>query len=193
MVKAWFYNPTDEDQREPHQYEPNRPVDLETLAELGVSYWHLNPAKHESDPELDAIREERGYSYTDIIEVSKDKLPGYEDKIKMFFEEHMHSDDEVRYILAGTGYFDVRDREDRWIRIALDAGDAISLPAGIYHRFTLDSANYIKAMRLFVGEPVWTPLNRPQDDHPKRTEWVRTYAAESAAAGGAAGGAGARL
>jgi hypothetical protein len=23
-------------------------------------------------------------------------------------------------------------------------------------------------MRLFVGEPVWTPYNRPQDDHPIR-------------------------
>ncbi|MCD9559351.1 hypothetical protein HAX54_017252, partial [Datura stramonium] len=23
-------------------------------------------------------------------------------------------------------------------------------------------------MRLFVGEPVWTPYNRPQEDHPAR-------------------------
>lgn len=166
-------------------------MELSTLAELGVQYWRLNPAKYESDPELEKIREERGYSYQDIIEVSKEKLAGYEDKIKMFFEEHMHSDDEVRYILAGSGYFDVRDREDRWIRIALDAGDAISLPAGIYHRFTLDSTNYIKAMRLFVGEPVWTPLNRPQDEHPKRLAYLSSHDASSAAA--AAGGAGARL
>ena len=29
--------------------------------------------------------------------------------------------------------------------------------------------NYIKAiMRLFVGEPVWTPVSRPVEQHPSR-------------------------
>ena len=33
----------------------------------------------------------------------------------------------------------------------------------------------LQAMRLFVGEPVWTPLNRPVDDHESRKKYVETY------------------
>eukprot|EP01025_Chloroclados_australasicus_P028414 TRINITY_DN28171_c0_g1_i2.p1 TRINITY_DN28171_c0_g1~~TRINITY_DN28171_c0_g1_i2.p1 ORF type:complete len:202 (-),score=29.33 TRINITY_DN28171_c0_g1_i2:231-836(-) len=174
-ISCWYMDSSDEDQRKPHKQEPNKPASIEAIRKLGVISWKLDADKYENDQQLEAIRKVRGYSYQDIIEVCPERLPGYEDKIKTFFEEHIHDDEEIRYILAGSGYFDVRDHEDQWIRIECNKGDMIVLPEGIYHRFTLDENNYIKAMRLFVGDPVWTPINRKEqaDSHPARAKYLQ--------------------
>lgn len=39
--------------------------------------------------------------------------------------------------------------------------------------------NYVKAMRLFVGEPVWTAYNRPADDFPARKQYMKFLADEA--------------
>lgn len=170
MVSAWYMDGVDGDQRAPHKTDPIQPVTLKELEKLGVLYFEVN-----DENRLQEIRKERNYTYEDEITCSPDKLPNYETKLKMFFEEHIHSDEEIRYITEGSGYFDVRDQDDKWIRIEVVKGDLLVLPAGIYHRFTLDDKNYIKARRLFVGEPVWTPHNRPQEDHEVRKDYVKQY------------------
>ncbi|KAJ0093068.1 hypothetical protein Patl1_25297 [Pistacia atlantica] len=146
---------------------------IEEFAELGVLYWRLNPDDYENDEELQKIREARGYNYMDLLDLCPEKVANYEEKLKNFYTEHIHADEEIRYCLEGSGYFDVRDKDDQWIRIWIKAGDLIILPAGIYHRFTLDTSNYVKLMRLFVGEPVWTAYNRPQENHPVRKEYIK--------------------
>ncbi|KAL9593430.1 MAG: hypothetical protein Q9219_007555, partial [cf. Caloplaca sp. 3 TL-2023] len=153
MKAYWFDNKTG-DQREEH--DSGRPVDLEYLFKLGVIYYHC-----QSVETVNAIASERYYKNRDEIIVSPEKMgSAYESKVKMFFDEHLHEDEEIRYIQDGGGFFDVRGNEDDWVRIRLTPGDLIILPAGIYHRFTTDNRNHIQAMRLFKDEPKWTPLNR---------------------------------
>lgn len=59
--------------------------------------------------DYEKLRRVRGYNFEDVISVAKDTLPDYENKIKAFFIEHLHTDEEVRHVLEGSGYFDVRD------------------------------------------------------------------------------------
>ncbi len=56
----------------------------------------------------------------------------YEEKVKSFFNEHLHEDEEIRYIRDGAGYFDVRSEADEWVRIQLEKDDLI-VSDGAWH------------------------------------------------------------
>lgn len=133
-MKAYYYDNIPGDQRLPH--DSDRPVSPEALSNLGII--------HQNTPniaDVDAIASERSYKNRDTIEISPSTLPDYENKVKNFFHEHLHEDEEIRYILKGGGYFDVRNKGDEWVRIKLEEGDLMIMPAGIYHRFTTDEQN----------------------------------------------------
>lgn len=46
-------------------------------------YFQIDPVNYNEDGILDRIRNERGYTYTDIIAISRDKLPNYEEKVRI--------------------------------------------------------------------------------------------------------------
>ena len=117
-------------------------LSLAHLSNLGMLCYSFPPSAPTSAAKVDSLAQARNYANRDEIIVSPGAMgSAYEDKINMFYEEHMHEDEEIRYILKGTGYFDVRDAEDKWVRIAAEPGDLLILPAGIYHRFTVDEEN----------------------------------------------------
>uniref|UniRef100_H2Z978 Acireductone dioxygenase n=1 Tax=Ciona savignyi TaxID=51511 RepID=H2Z978_CIOSA len=169
MVRAWRLVG---DQLTDNPTSPDQSVSLDELAKLGVEYFQVDADTREENDFYKNLKKERGYSYSDLITVSPDTLPNYEQKVKSFFEEHLHTDEEIRFILDGSGFFDVRDLDDNWIRIEVVKNDLVILPAGIYHRFALDNKDYIRVTRLFVGEPVWTPHNRPSDDMQARRNYL---------------------
>lgn len=107
------------DQREPH--DSGRTVSLGYLKNLGVLYYRLSNVD-----DVDKLASERNYKNRDVITVSPEKMGDvYEDKVKMFFHEHLHEDEEIRYIRDGAGYFDVRSEGDEWVRIQLEKDDLI--------------------------------------------------------------------
>ncbi|CAM1510304.1 Fc.00g006390.m01.CDS01 [Cosmosporella sp. VM-42] len=170
-MKAYMYDNLPGDQRLPH--DSGRQVDVDALLKLGVNYGH-----YPNLADVDQLAAKRGYRNRDEITVSREKMGEvYEEKVKMFFHEHLHEDEEIRYIRGGRGYFDVRSKDDAWVRVQLEKDDLLILPAGIYHRFTTDESNYVHAMRLFKDEPKWTALNRgPElDANEYRKEYVKQF------------------
>ena len=103
--EAWLIaeneNDPDFDQCKPNKCEPNVPVTAEDMKKIGICYWKMDDVdkyeypvkavpydpKDAQDPKLGALRDSRGYSYSDIITVHPDHLPEFEAKIMAFFEE----------------------------------------------------------------------------------------------------------
>ena len=108
---------------------------------------------------LDRVKRERGYVEEDIVELAP-TTENLEGICAKFADEHLHTDDEVRFVLAGAGIFDIRDDADRWMRVTVEPGDLIVVPRDRHHRFFLTDAKQIRCVRLFQSTAGWVPHYR---------------------------------
>lgn len=136
------------------------------LSELGIDYerWSLDRVPPDSSAEavLDAYRIEiedmkrrGGYVTADVIDVNP-STPNLDAMLAKFDKEHTHSEDEVRFILAGRGIFFLA--LDKGVAsVEVHAGDMLRVPRGTRHWFTLCEDRRIRAIRWFQDTSGWTP------------------------------------
>ncbi|BFZ23768.1 hypothetical protein BsWGS_26807 [Bradybaena similaris] len=176
MVRAWYLDDNAGSQGEPQTPDTSVFISAEEVKQkTGTECLTFNADTWETDPEYAELKRKRGYKYEDVLEISREALSNYDEMLNTFHTEHLHADEEIRFVIEGGGYFDLRDNTDRWIRLHVTKNDLLILPAGIYHRFSLDKHNFIRMKRLFVEEVVWKATNRPAADQlPARKHYIQT-------------------
>uniref|UniRef100_A0A8R1DYT9 Acireductone dioxygenase n=1 Tax=Caenorhabditis japonica TaxID=281687 RepID=A0A8R1DYT9_CAEJA len=172
---AYFMTDTSKENRQDEcRFSPNKDATVEDLNKIGVECTKVDFDDVNVQEDLDRLIKKYDMNFHDEVHICRATMPDFDGKLDMFFEEHLHDDAELRVIKKGVGYFDVRGKDERWIRIPVRRGDFVFLPAGIYHRFTTDRAEDVIALRLFRNNPKWTAFNRKTDgdDQPIRQQYL---------------------
>lgn len=135
------------------------PITPDQLEANGVLYRFIRTDPQAYRAPVDEVKSARGYVDEDIIELTP-TTPNLDAICAKFVDEHHHDDDEVRFVLEGEGIFDIRSLDDRWMRVLVEQGDLIAVPAGRHHRFLLTDQKQIRCVRLFKDKTGWTPHYR---------------------------------
>lgn len=107
-------------------------------------------------PEIERLKKLGGYVTADVIDVTPE-TPGLDAMLAKFSKEHWHDEDEVRFIVKGSGVFHIRPRGGSVHAIEVAQGDLIRVPRNTWHWFDLCASREIRAIRLFQDPGGWTP------------------------------------
>ncbi len=149
--------------------ETGKDITAEELNAQGVSYRRLPTEEAAYKPPLEKIMGENGYVTMDQVKMWPE-MQNFDALCQKFVGEHLHTDDEVRFVLAGSGVFEIRSLDDRWMKVTVEPQDFISVPANRYHRFYLTDEKKIQCVRLFKDQSGWTPLYRKEREEAASTK-----------------------
>ncbi|MEP6939640.1 MAG: acireductone dioxygenase [Rudaea sp.] len=103
--------------------------------------------------DIERLQREHGYQAVDVISLNAD----HPDRVALrakFLNEHTHSEDEVRFFVAGQGQFTLHIG-DRIYETLCVQGDLIGVPDGTRHWFDMSESPYFIAIRLFTNKEGW--------------------------------------
>lgn len=108
------------------------------------------------DNRFEELKREKGYQTRDLV-VIHEGIPNLAELLAKFDKIHTHSDDEVRYILSGSGYFGFVEPDGDQFLLEVTGGDYINVPANSEHWFEMRDCTRCKAVRYFIDTSGWTP------------------------------------
>ena len=161
------------------------------LAKVGVRFeqWQANqpitPGAAQEEviaayrADIDRLMSEEGYRAVDVISLQPDH-PDRATLRKKFLDEHTHSEDEVRFFVAGSGQFTLHI-DGRVYEILCESGDLIGVPDGTRHWFDMSESPYFVAIRLFTNTEGWV-ANFTGDDIAQRFPRMTPHATAKAVA-----------
>jgi 1,2-dihydroxy-3-keto-5-methylthiopentene dioxygenase len=135
------------------------------LARIGVDFerWESPVALTPEDdaemildayrPYLDQLMGAKGAGSADVIKLTPDNpaVPALREK---FLSEHIHTEDEIRFFVHGSGHF-VMHVDGRVYDAYCEAGDLISVPAHTKHWFDAGEKPFFTALRVFTDTSGW--------------------------------------
>ena len=104
-------------------------------------------------PYLDTLMGETGAGSADVIKLTPDN-PNAAALRQKFLAEHIHTEDEVRFFVHGSGNF-IMHVNGRVYDAHCVQGDLISVPANTRHWFDAGEAPFFTALRVFTDPSGW--------------------------------------
>ena len=111
--------------------------------------------------EINALKERGGYKSADVIALFPD-TPNLDAMLNKFDKEHLHTEDEVRFVVDGRGIFTIHGEDDKVFDVEVHPGDLLVVPTNTWHWFNLCEDRTIKCIRVFESTGGWAPHYRAE-------------------------------
>ncbi len=160
MLRIFAADAPDHPVRETSDFEAIRAA----LADRGIGFERWDTATRvvpgaEPDTVLAAYRSaidtlgEEGFQSADVVSLGPDH-PKKDELRKKFLGEHTHSDDEIRFFVAGSGLFGLHIG-DEVVEITCETDDFLRVPAGTKHWFDMGPEPSFVCIRVFDSPDGW--------------------------------------